>query len=213
VLFFNYNRINPGLNNLAVQARMSEIFGEDRATELREQLVRRSPYEREQRIIQATVEALQGQGKRYVLPFQFKKEGVTRTSHHLFFVTKHIRGYDIMKEVMAKKSSRHEQGVASFGYDPNIRREPLQPSLFPTPGPLDFLAKTLLQKFAGQQLSVIEIFRQHHVGTPYLLSNYKTILKHLEEQGTIVINPLANRRRKGTLSDNSLVQFPQEKNK
>jgi hypothetical protein len=118
-----------------------------------------------------------------------------------------------MKEVMAKKSSRHEQGVASFGYDPNIRCEPLQPSLFPTPGPLDFLAKTLLQKFAGQQLSVIEIFRQHHVGTPYLLSNYKTILKHLEEQGTIVINPLANRRRKWTLSDNSLVQFPQEKNK
>jgi three-Cys-motif partner protein len=61
VLFFNYNRINPGLTNPTVRMRMNEIFGEDQATDLRTQLATLSPHDREQQIVHTTVEVLRGQ--------------------------------------------------------------------------------------------------------------------------------------------------------
>ena len=45
----------------------------------------------------------------------------SRTSHHLIIVSKHFRGYEIMKETIAKESSSAEHGVASFEYNPARR--------------------------------------------------------------------------------------------
>lgn len=46
-----------------------------------------------------------------MLPFCFKNESGTRTKHHLIFVTKAFKGYEVMKDIMAKASSSREQGV------------------------------------------------------------------------------------------------------
>ena len=45
--------------------------------------------------------------------FYLTDEG-TLTSHFLMFVSKRIRGYEIMKEVMAKQRSKADQQVPSF---------------------------------------------------------------------------------------------------
>src|SRR5580692_846425 len=47
VFFFNYNRINMGLNNEAVKQHMNVLFGEERANELRFRLAGLPPNERE----------------------------------------------------------------------------------------------------------------------------------------------------------------------
>ena len=60
-----------------------------------------------------------------VLPFGFTNERGTRTSHHLIFVSKHFKGYEIMKGVMASESSSSTQGVPSFRYNPADARFPL----------------------------------------------------------------------------------------
>jgi hypothetical protein len=148
-------------------------------------------------------------GGKYVLPFRFRDERGTRTSHHLIFVSKHVRGYTIMKEIMAKESTGRDQGVPSFEYNPADKRYLL---LFELSRPLDELGHMLADEFAGKTLSMAEIFNTHHVGRRYIKSNYKDALRSLEENGMVTAEPPAAKRRlrKGvrTFSDNVRVSFP-----
>src|SRR5215213_1809959 len=129
---------------------MSALFTEKRAACLRYHLETLSPSERELAIVEEIANALIELGAKYVLPFCFKNEHGTRTSHHLIFATKNFRGYEIMKDIMARQSSAADQGVPSFTYSPADSRFPL---LFELTHPLDDLESMLLKDFAGHSLS------------------------------------------------------------
>jgi len=211
VFFFNYNRINMGLNNAAVKEHMNALFGEERAEGLRPRLRRLVADEREFAIVEELALALKETGGKYVLPFCFKNESGSLTSHHLIFASKHVRGYEIMKEIMAGESSKADQGVPSFGYCPADKKYPL---LFEMSRPLDDLRETLINRFAGKTLTMKEVYEQHNVGTPYVKANYKEVLALLEAEGKIKANPPARaaggtkKRRKGTFGDDVVVTFP-----
>ena len=149
-VFFNYNRINAGLTNSAVKHHMDALFGAERAAKLRQDAAGQSPGRREALILEALAQAIKGMGGRYVLPFRFKNAAGTRTSHSLVFVSKHFRGYEIMKDIMASERSTTEQGVPSFSYSPAEADTPL---LFSLNTPLDKLEEMLLAHFAGQTLT------------------------------------------------------------
>ena len=131
------------------------------------------------------------------------------TSHHLIFVSKHIRGYEIMKDIMARESSSREQGVPSFEYNQASKR---QPFLFGLSQPIEDLAEALCQFFAGKSLTMLEVYAEHHVDTRYIKSNYKKALILLEAEGKVQVEPTAVKRRKVngvvTFSDKALVTFP-----
>ncbi|MEI6441596.1 MAG: three-Cys-motif partner protein TcmP [Nostocales cyanobacterium ELA583] len=209
LFFFNYNRINMGLTNAAVEKHINALFEKARADRLREQLKALNPQERELTIVEAICESLQEMGGKYVLPFRFKQENGKRTSHHLIFVSKHFKGYEIMKEIMAKESSEQNQGVASFEYNPATV---IQPLLFEFYRPLDELEQMLLNEFASKTITMQEIYMQHNVGRSYISKNYKTALINLESQGKITAEPPSNKRRKykGEISfgDSVKVTFP-----
>jgi three-Cys-motif partner protein len=204
VFFFNYNRINMGLGNEMVEEHINVLFGQDRADGLRGRLAGLPPHEREAAIVEALIEALRELGASYVLPFCFKDENGTRTSHHLVFAGKHPLGYRIMKEIMAKYSSEQHQGVPSFGYCPASQIHPL---LFELNRPLDDLGEMLLGEFAGQTLTVEEIYNLHNVGRPYIMKNYKAVLLNLETKMAVTAEPPLSKRRKGTFGDNVRVTF------
>lgn len=204
IFFFNYNRINMGLPNDAVDEHIDCLFGKDRADKLRASLQSLSPQDRETAIVEELAEALQELGGKYVLPFCFHNDEGTRTSHYLIFVSKHVRGYEIMKQVMAKQSSKADQQVPSFSYCPADQRYRL---LFELTRPLDDLEQMLLDEFAGRTMTMKQVFDAHHVGRPYLAKNYKAVLAKLELDGKIVVDPPAARRRKGTFSDDASVTF------
>ncbi|HEY6943608.1 MAG TPA: three-Cys-motif partner protein TcmP [Candidatus Acidoferrum sp.] len=209
IFFFNYNRINMGLSNAAVEKHIDVLFGKERAGALRNKLTGLKPEEREAAILEALTVALKELGAQYVLPFCFKDEKGNRTSHYLVFATKHPRGYGIMKEIMAKYSSEEHQSVPSFGYCPASQIHPL---LFEFNRPLDELEGMLLRDFCGQTRTVEQIYDLHNVGKPYIMKNYKTILLKMEEENTIQTNPPSAKRRKGTIGDNVKVTFPSAKN-
>ena len=125
IFFFNYNRINMGINNPYVEEHMNALFGSERADKLRINIENMSPYKRELSIVEAISQALREECGGYVLPFCFKTADGRRSSHHLIFVSKNIRGYQIMKEIMAKESSDSEQGVPLFEYNPAPYRQTL----------------------------------------------------------------------------------------
>lgn len=205
IFFFNYNRINMGLNNDVVREHMNALFGEERANNLREKLDRLDSKDRELTIVEEICQALRDLGPKYVLPFRFKDDRGSRTIHHLIFVSKDSKGYEIMKDIMAKESSDAEQGVASFEYNPvDARMSGQQPLLFQLSRPLDDLQEMLLQEFAGKTLSMKEIYEQHNVDRPYTKQNYKQVLMKLEEQGKI----RASQHRARTFGDSVTVSFP-----
>jgi three-Cys-motif partner protein len=212
IIFFNYNRINMGLPNQAVDTHMNALFGEKRADALRERLNGLNAADREFAIVEEIAEALKALGGKYVLPFTFRTEKGTRTSHHLIFVSKAFKGYEIMKEIMAKQSTASDQGVPSFSYNPADQRFPL---LFELTSPLDDLLKMLLRDFAGNTLSVRQVYERHSVGKRYVLKNYKDALRQLEAAGRIKADPPAAERpiRKGerTFADSVIVAFPKRK--
>lgn len=210
IFFFNYNRINMGINNPIVKEHIDALFGSERAEQLRTDLVTMNRDERELSIVEAISQSLKVEAGEYVLPFCFKTADGKRSSHHLIFVSKHIKGYQIMKDIMAKESTDSKQGVPSFEYNPSATDQ--QPLLFEYSRPLDDLAEILLTKFAGQTMRMAEIYNQHNVGTPYIARNYKDALADLEVDGKIQADPPANKRKKVkgkvTFADKVKVTFP-----
>ena len=81
IFFFNYNRISMGLTNEAVREPMDALFGQERVEEMRVNLSQSTPQDRELSIVDQLCQAIRSSGPRYVLPFRFRDERGTRTSH------------------------------------------------------------------------------------------------------------------------------------
>jgi hypothetical protein len=117
-------------------------------------------------------------------------------------VTKHFKGYEIMREIMAKHSTRAVEGVPSLEH--NLEElEDANPELpLVLDSPIDRLAEQLRHAYPGQTLSVRQIFEDHSVGKAYLLQNYKDALRRLELNGLVQANPAADirPRRKGQVT-------------
>jgi three-Cys-motif partner protein len=210
VFFFNYNRINMGLNNEAVEQHMGSLFGESQLDFVRDEYNKvTSPKEREIIIVQELCNALQSNGSRFVLPFRFKNDKGTRTSHHLIFISKNFRGYDIMKEIMYKESSSITGNVASFEYNPrDIHYK--QGSLFDLLSrPLDDLQDMLLQTYTGCTVNFAKLYEEHSVNKPYVRKNYKDVLQTmLTDEKITAVNPETRKPpRKGTFSDEMRITF------
>jgi hypothetical protein len=205
LFFFNYNRISMGLPNELVEDHMNALFGVERANALRKKIEGLSSSERELTIVEDLCQAIKATGKKYVLPFRFRSDTGKRTNHHLIFVSKGFKGYEIMKEVMARESSTSEQGVASFEYSPASAQQPL---LFQLARPLDDLGDMLMEDFSGRVVTRDQVYELHNVDRPYIKKNYTEALLKLEAAGKIVANPPAQKRRKGTLGPKVNITFP-----
>jgi three-Cys-motif partner protein len=201
IIFFNYNRINSGLSNRAVREHMHALFGPERAEDLRRRLPHLKGIARERAILGEIADAFEERGGKFFLSFRFWKETERRISHPLLFVSKHFRGYHIMKEIMAKESSSAPQGVPSFEYNP---RDYVLRS-FELVQPLDELEAQLLNDFAGRTLTMNEIYEEHSVGKDFLKNNYKQALWNLLSRGEIEASP---KPRKYTFADHISASFP-----
>ena len=207
IFFFNYNRINMGLNNPSVKSHMAALFGEERCDELITRLTNLKPRQRELHIIEELCQALKEYGSRYVLPFRFKNKKGERTSHHLIFVSKNIKGYELMKDIMARESSSNEQNVASFEYNP-ADSLPKQTLLFQLSRPMDDLKKELVEIYKGRTIRMVDIYLEHNVDTPYIKRNYKEALQHLLDNKLITaVSDKGKPPRTGTFGDNIIVTF------
>jgi three-Cys-motif partner protein len=206
VFFFNYNRISMGIGNASVEEHMDALFGKARADTLRERFQMRQlrPFEREAFIVDEMQKALEEMGGRYVLPFRFRNPEGTRTTHHLFFVSKHFRGYEIMREVMYKHSHK-DGGVARFEYNPADAR---WPSLFELVRPLGDLEDMLLADCAGQSIGFRPLFERYSVGKGYVAKNYREVLCRMADEGKIKLES-PTKRRKGEIGPKVTIIFPQ----
>ena len=203
VFFFNYNRINMGIGNPVVRHHMEALFGEERLAALRTKVESLDPAERESVVHDAIKDALGEMGAPFVLPFKFRgSDG--RLSHSICFVSKNPLGYGIMKDIMAGRGLVDEDGVPMFEHTLSAGTQ----LRLGQERPLLALPGDLLKTFAGQTLTVGEIFESHNVGTDFIRRNYKDVVIRLEESGIVSCWPDIHSRREGTCADHVAVTFP-----
>lgn len=214
IFFLNYNRVNMGVPNEAVRQHMISLFGKERFNLLLANLhdVLTSD-EREMIIVQGLCDALRENGSKFVLPFRFKNDNGTRTSHHLIFLSKDFRAYDIMKEIMAGESSDSKNGVANFEYNPRDKFYK-QGTLFDLlSSPLDDLKDGLMEQYNNQTIDFLELYREHSVNRPFIKKNYKAVLRKMYDEGLIsAVNRKTDKPpQKGTFSDEMRITFRSNK--
>lgn len=199
VFFFNYSRINAGVNNPVVDQHMTALFGADNLAALRTRL-NASQAGREGVIIEHLKQAMIDAGARFVQTFRFRNAENTRTTHHLVFVTKHPTPYEVMKEIMATHSSHADQGVPSYEYALAMETAG---KLFEDQ--LDLLEDQLVGEFAGQSLSMIDLYHKHNLNKPYVRKNYKDALGNLSLAKRVTTD---RPPKPGTFADGIVVNFP-----
>jgi len=204
IFFFNYNRINMGIRNDLVEPHLEALFGPDRLADLRQRVAGSNPIERELLVRRALGDALGDMGGQFVIPFRFLRDD-GRTSHYICFVSKHRRGYMIMKEVMATRGIVDADEVPLFEYLPSYGGRQLP---FEISRPILALPADLQKRFEGQAMTVQDIIDTHNLGTPFTKKNYKKVLMEMEERGEVSCDPDRESRRKNTIGDRVLVSFP-----
>ncbi|HYE76760.1 MAG TPA: hypothetical protein VEI97_02130, partial [bacterium] len=113
VVFFNMNAINRHLANPKAGNLIEDIFGQ-KAEQLRHAVTGKRGEARQGLILNGYSECLQEAGAKFILPLRFDMEHSKRTSHHLFFVTKSSKGFELMKSVMAPRVSSTEDGIPLY---------------------------------------------------------------------------------------------------
>lgn len=212
LIFFNTNRISPGLANPFVKAHIDALFGARRADAVRQKVKDLHGLERENAVLESFEEAMSEHGFSYITRFGFAKSK-DRTSHHLIHCSRDRLGEKIMKEIMSRHSQKRPDGVAIFRFKPQSP----QPSLFDAAvgysEPPYELATELLRAFAGRTMTLTEVWREHAHGTNYVERDYRNALLHLEAEGKILVDPPADRRgtRDGRLvwGSSTKATFPQ----
>lgn len=206
IFFFNYNRINMALDNDVLLKTLSSLFGEKHFSDLLWDLrFGNAKLDRETLIMERIAQSLNDIGGKYIITFRFKTRDGSRTSHYLIFVSKNFRGFEIMKEEMAKLSQRNQDGTYSFEYSPLPPKGSGQGWLLAPADPLDKLCDDLLKAFAGREMTMYEVFEEHSIHTKFIKNDYKEALKRLSNEGKIID---FNRKRKDKFGDNILIRFP-----
>lgn len=204
IFFLNYTRVNPAISNKVLKGPISILFTNDVLQELKAKVDGKKSKEREKIIIDTIKEVFKKWGMKFVLTFPFKNDKGTRTTHFLIFVTKHIKGFNIMKDIMGKVSSGTIQGVPTFEYNPAIVGEQ---AVIPGLGPLDELKSELLTDFAGSTLSFPEIYGKQ-IEKPFLEKNFRFALKEMEDEQLISTNRISVKKRKGSFPNEVKITFP-----
>ncbi len=201
ILFFNYNSIQRHLTNEKVSSHMKNLFTPEMYDELVNYLKLNPRANREDSIITHFKKALKSNNANYVLPFRFVKEDENRTSHYLFFITKHELGAQKIKDIMWLASSKKVDNIASFEFIPNCK-DTNQFTIFDMCSlSLNDLKQALYKDLSeildnNQKIPILEIYSMY-TESIYTNDNIKQALLELEKENRIIVN---GRIKKSTIT-------------
>lgn len=159
------------------------------------------------------IEALRGELTRlkkvYVLSFCFEYPDRKKPSHCLVFVSKHPKGFEVMRDIMIKRSIKDSDDFPLYMFSPIRRIENTQQEMF-TGGMLLALAEELLSVYRGQLRSAQWVLHdQTLMGCPYRDKLVRKALTHLWNAGKIgVEKPIAANKRDRVISNKDTLVFP-----
>ena len=124
--------------------------------------------------------------KLYSTPFRFQEEDSKATSHYILHLTKHPRGYDLIKQVYSEFDNLGASldGNGCYTFDVKLLDVPATGFEFEDENEA-ILKEKLLADFKGKCISVQELFDQHQVKTPFTVRHYVRALRALHSEDKI----------------------------
>ncbi len=208
LFYISIDGIRRNLSIPAQENELADIFLEEGLDELREfQPLGRNGMSFHAKVIEELRTALRKRFNQrlYFVPFAFEKGKRKAVSHYLIFLTKKWRGFEIMKDTMAKHSMRNTEGEPLYRW-----REQDVTSEIDFPESVSHVRERLMELFSGRRLTVKSIKEQYHIkgyfGTNRNITRGLVILR--DENRIKASDPAGKRRRKDTIADDIVVHFP-----
>lgn len=122
---------------------------------------------------------------KYFLPFCFKAQKRKYTSHYITFITKKIRGFSIMKDIMAKSSLKDEDGFPRYYYSESEEDQvPLQLHIN-----LVQLKKNLCHDFQNEKIEFEKLVDKcDRLRYKFVRKNYIIAILELKKEGLVKID-------------------------
>lgn len=134
-------------------------------------------------------------GVKFTYPFEVKEDERLQTTYYLIHATNHLRGHEIMKNIMYNAGTK-----GRFGYlGPAEGQMALE--IF---ADLSAFKNYLIKIFDNQTLSFRDLRIKTVNETSYLKKDYQDALKELENESKIFIS---GKGRNGAIKDESIVSF------
>jgi three-Cys-motif partner protein len=211
-LFVNIKRIHAAIENDKFDELMLSLFPTT-INELRKnRKYKATVYERLNLIMDNLANEFKKavKGNLYHCAFKFQEEDSHATSHFIIHFTKHIKGFELVKQVFydfdnigasldkdgnytfdSKKMGK-SNCILNFG-DENI----------------ELLSSKLLDKYKGQSLTAKTLFEEHHPSTKFCGSHYAKTLRWMVENRKIKasFNDSLSHKVSVLLTDNCKLEF------
>jgi three-Cys-motif partner protein len=188
LFYFAYHPIKRVLYNRndSLRKHVDALLGTHRVQRLRS-LLQSNVGERqlEREILKALSASMRDIDGRGVLTFAFRQRS-GRARHHLAFVSKSVRGYQVAKEAMARYSSwAYPGGVPSFEYVPAGYDLPLI-SAGSTPS-IERLTRLIIDRCGGKRTTLQKAYDAVTFNTPYVEANVRmALVKIVSDLGATV---------------------------
>lgn len=210
MFFFSYHVIKRVLKNPndRMRSHLDALLGAQRVSRLREMLIDRVPEPQlERATLDALADSMRAVDGQTVLSFAFRRS-TGHASHHLAFVSKHPKGFEVAKEAMARNSS--------WWYDDNIPSlEYCQPGfenalLRVDPPTIPKLMRFLVERCGGRLVSVEDAYAAVLYDTPYYKPNVRdAIVRLVRDHAALLYGDGQPSRLRGTkLPKNATVRIP-----
>lgn len=211
LFFFPYHAIKRVLSNPndKLRGHLEALLGADRVAELRVRF-RESEDERanERAVLRALSDSMKTIDGRDVLTFAFRRR-TGHASHHLAFVSKHLRGYQVAKEAMGRSTSWYFPGgipgleFITPGYDHRLEIEIDPPSI-------EKLMHLLVHRGGGRRLTLQGAYDSVTLGTPYVQKNVREAFMSLvrDHGAALFSDGLRSNLRGSMLPRNAVVDIP-----
>lgn len=199
-IFINIKRVHPALENDKFDDLMNKLFPTTLEKVRKDRRYKLSTAERINLIIQCLGEEYGTilNSKVFYTAFKFQEEDSEATSHYILHLTKHSRGFDLVKQIYNDFANVGTifDGVNTYTFDAKkLDNENVE--LFDIKGMnIDRLKDGIFLKYKGCVLSALELFDQHQTQNLYSRSHYSLALRKLAEEGKLSVNYTDNKSHK-----------------
>lgn len=212
-LFINIKRINAAIDNKKFDDLMQDLFPKSIDRLRKDKRYEATVYDRLNLIMSNLAEEFRSIiGNVFATPFRFQESDSKATSHYLLHLTKHPKGFELVKGVYhgfdnigapldkegnytfdEKRMGRSTESMLNFG-DPNVAA----------------LSEMLPKKFKGQKINVMNLFNEHQATTNFAGVIYLHALRRLAEKGIIksTFTDGANHTQSVLLIESCFIEFP-----
>ncbi len=202
IFFLNFDGIRRALYHADSQKHLVQLLPHSDIHSFRNNLSNSAGRKRESMIVEEIDKNLRVAGAKYIVKLCFKRQASNATSHYLYFVCKHHKGFEIMNGIMSKKSSKSVDGVPNFIFDPKCRsmQEEMEYGVL-----IEQLASELATDYSNKEVTALEAFWNQKYQRQYVKSNFKTALQLLIDRGLADRKIAEDQRRSPSLTYKSVV--------